>query len=178
MKIEWRWSGLLWWKKLGRENAGIEPTNWITHRMRGLGTWLQGGASCLYWKASMIHTSMWLELLVFPWSSKPSPAVFPSLPTPWQGFSTRLKGSRRQQFPAQPLKKCRVEQEVPCAKPSPKRPSLQLNARGAVLTPGGLFLVRSMVSDLEVTPADPVEEWNRVTHWCRKGEPGSEYLMD
>ena len=49
---------------------------------------------------------------------------------------------------------------------------------GWVLTPGGLFLVRSLVSDLEVTPADPVEEWNRVRHWCRKGEPGSGYLMD
>lgn len=49
---------------------------------------------------------------------------------------------------------------------------------GRVLTPGGLFLVRSMISDLEVTPADPVEEWNRVRHWWRKEEPGSEYLMD
>ena len=47
-----------------------------------------------------------------------------------------------------------------------------------MLTPGGLFLVRSMISDLEVTPADPVEEWNRVRHWWRKEEPGSEYLMD
>lgn len=153
--------------------------------MRGLGTWLQGGVSCLYWKASMIHSSMWLELLVCPWSSKPSPAVFPSFPTPWQGFSTRLKGCCRQRLPTQPPQKCRVEQEVPWAKPSPKRPSLHFNSKWGeggggrwVLTPGGLFLVRSMVSDLEVTPADPVEEWNRVTHWCRKGEPGSEYLMD
>ena len=47
-----------------------------------------------------------------------------------------------------------------------------------MLTPGGLFLVRSMVSDPVVTPADPVEEWNTVRHWWRKGEPGSEYLMD
>ena len=115
--------------------AWIEPTNWITHRMRGLGTWLQGGASCLYWKASMIHTSMRLELLVCPWLSKPSPAVFPSLPTPSQGFSRRLKGSRRQRFPAQPPQKCQVEQRIKLTasrtrSSSPKRPSLQINARG------------------------------------------------
>lgn len=119
--------------------AWIEPTDWITHQMRGLGTWLQGGASCLYWKASI-----------------------PIFPQPLTGFSTRLKGYCRQRLPAQPPQKCQVEQEVPCAKPSPKRHSLQLNAKGRggrwVLTPGGLFLVRSLVSDLEVTPADPVEE--------------------
>ena len=136
----------------------------------------------------MIHTSMWLELLVCPWLSKPSPAVFPSLPTPSQGFSRRLKGSRRQRFPAQPPQKCQVEQRIKLTasrtrSSSPKRPSLQLNARGGggggwVLTPGGLVLVRSMISDLEVTPADPAEEWKRVRHWWRKGEPGSEYLMD
>ena len=146
---------------MGRENARIEPTNWITHRMRGFGTWFLGGASGLYLKASTIHTSMWLELLVCPWSSKPSPAVFPSLPTPRQGFSTSLKGSCRQRFPTQPPQKSQVEQEVPCAKASPKRPSLELDAKGGgggLLTPGGLFLVRSLVSDLEVTPADPVEE--------------------
>lgn len=140
------------WMALVREigqgkcsKAWIEPTNWITHRMRGLGTWLQGGASCLYWKASMIHTSMWLELLVCPWLSKPSPAVFPSLPTPSQGFSRRLKGSRRQRFPAQPPQKCQVEQRIKLTasrtrSSSPKRPSLQLNARGGEVGVGGCLL--------------------------------------
>lgn len=87
--------------------AWIEPTDWITHQMRGLGTWLLGGASCLYWKASI-----------------------PIFPQPLTGFSTRLKGYCRQRLPAQPPQKCQVEQEVPCAKPSPKRRSLQLNAKG------------------------------------------------
>ena len=51
--------------KIGQGRASkarIEPTGQIIHQMRGVGTWrhAEGGPLCLYCKASMVHTSIWL----------------------------------------------------------------------------------------------------------------------
>jgi len=130
------------WNWAGKSQQGSDRTHQLDNPLHERPRHMppcQGGASPLYCKASMVHSSAWLGLSL----AKLTKSSRIHMPPPWQGFSTRLKGCRRHRLLAQ---KCQVEQEVPCAKPSPKRPSLHLNAKGGLI-PGCLYLARSVVSE-------------------------------